>query len=810
MASGLTIDDGMDVFMPAKSWHLLHLEDNDLDAELIAARLARSEMDILIDRVAHRDQYQEKLQAQPYSLIISDYQVPSFTGLDALAMAKQYQPSVPFIFVSGQIGEEFAVETLRQGSTDYILKERLTRLPAAIARAINEAEQRLGRIAAETASKEVQQRLQFAYEAAKLGAWEYDLATGDMLLSPTCLENLGLPLDNPRITHESLLAYIHPDDRDRVIQKLRHSIETCGDYDVAYRVNFPDGTSHWLNVRGRILPDERGATSRMMGACVDISLQKEAEQQLSKLAAHERHRAEIFDRLASSSRTLNSVLSRESILGILAQEARSILNCGLATATALNPVDPNNPLRIISDARTDHQPVGSVAVKPIDGTTSVQSSRSVLEIPLLGHSGNYLGWLRLEQKASGEFTKEDESVLSQLAAIAAVSLENARLYETLRDQDRRKDEFLATLSHELRNPLAPIRNGMAILQQMSSDAPREILEMMDRQLNQMVRLVDDLLDVSRVTSGKFRLQLQLVELQQIIASSIETSRPIIDGGRHQLEVSVPDQPLMLYADPTRLAQIITNLLNNAAKYTPAGGEISLLARLDEDQIVVEVLDTGIGIPREMLTRVFDIFTQVGSARERSQGGLGIGLTLVRRLIELHGGTVYADSDGMGKGSKFALRLPHYTGRAPLSVDEAPTIHEVPMQPLPSRQILVVDDNVDGAESLAEMLRLNGHEVQTAHSGPEAIAIVAQMVPDVTFLDIGLPGMNGYEVARQFRNDPRLKSVVLIAVTGWGSDEDRRHARESGFDYHFTKPAEQRALTRILAQISPPPKLRPNE
>lgn len=791
--------------MPSRTWHLLHLEDNDLDAELIASRLARTDIDITIDRASNRDQYQKRLQAHPFSLIISDYQVPSFTGLDALAMAKRYQPSVPLIFVSGQIGEEFAIETLRQGATDYILKERLARLPAAVERAIKESEQLAERIAAETASREVQQRLQFAYEAAKLGAWEYDFDSGDMLLSPTCLENLGLPSDQLRVSQELLMSRIHPEDRDRVFESLRQSIDSDGDYDVEYRVIFPDGTSRWLNARGRILPNQRGDKSRMMGASFDITDRKAAAEQLANLAAYERQRAEIFDRLASSSRTLNSVLSRESILGILAQEARSILNCGLATVTALNPADPSNPLRIVSDARTDHQPLTSMVAKPTMAESVSATSNPALEIPLLGHSGNYLGWLRLEQKRLGDFTKEDESVLSQLAAIAAVSLENARLYETLRDQDRRKDEFLATLSHELRNPLAPIRNGMAILQQMSSDAPREILEMMDRQLNQMVRLVDDLLDVSRVTSGKFRLQLQLVELQQIIASSIETSKPIIDAGRHELTVTLPERPLMLYADQTRLAQIVTNLLNNAAKYTPAGGQISLTASLDDDQIVVEVSDTGIGIPRDMLTRVFDIFTQVGSARERSQGGLGIGLTLVRRLIELHGGKVYADSDGVGAGSRFVVRLPHYTGRPPLSFDESTTVGEVPNEPLPSRRILVVDDNVDGAESLAEMLRLNGHEVQTAHSGPEAIALVAQMIPDVAFLDIGLPGMNGYEVARQFRNDSRLKSVVLIAVTGWGSDEDRRHAKESGFDYHFTKPADQRALTRILSQLSPSPK-----
>ncbi|MFT3922131.1 MAG: ATP-binding protein [Myxococcales bacterium] len=382
--------------------------------------------------------------------------------------------------------------------------------------------------------------------------------------------------------------------------------------------------------------------------------------------------------------------------------------------------------------------------------------------------------------------------------IAAIAEENARLNEQLRDQDRRKDEFLATLAHELRNPLAPIRTGLGVLR-LAGDTPQaeRTRAMMERQLGHMVRMIDDLLDISRITLGKVKLKRERIDFRDAVHSALETALPLVESGRHQLEVMLPKTPLMMEADITRMAQIVANLVNNAAKYTPQGGTIALEARLEGSTLVVSVSDSGIGIPAEMLPRVFDMFTQVGRSIERSQGGLGIGLTLVRRLVELHGGTVAAKSDGVGLGSSFTIRLPAlasagYTSR----LGEGRRKHVGRDSHL---KVLVVDDNVDGAEALAMLLDLRGHETRVEHSGLSAVSACDEFAPDLVILDIGLPGIDGYEVARRIRADRTSRSQpLLVALTGWGSEEDLRQAQEAGFDRHCVKPLDTDKLADVLS------------
>jgi CheY-like chemotaxis protein len=351
------------------------------------------------------------------------------------------------------------------------------------------------------------------------------------------------------------------------------------------------------------------------------------------------------------------------------------------------------------------------------------------------------------------------------------------------------------LAHELRNPLAPIRNAVEILRRGDDDPCRtKARDLIDRQVSHLVRLVDDLLDVSRITRGKIQLQMSVVALRDIITEAVEVSRPLLERGRHRFELDLPDEPILLNADPTRLAQVFANLLNNAAKYTDPGGEIRLsISRRGQDAIV-SVRDTGVGIPRDMLHRVFDLFTQVDRSLDRSYGGLGIGLTLVRRLVDLHGGTVTVASEGPGRGSEFQVTLAVAQEQAippkPAAPPKAP-----PSKPL---QVLVVDDNVDAAESLATLLRLAGHTVKVAHNGAVALEAAAALPPDVTVLDIGLPGMDGYSVARQLRQRPETRDAVLIAVTGYGRDEDRVLSRQAGFDHHFVKPLQFDVLQRMLA------------
>ncbi|HUR40912.1 MAG TPA: PAS domain S-box protein [Verrucomicrobiae bacterium] len=369
--------------------------------------------------------------------------------------------------------------------------------------------------------------------------------------------------------------------------------------------------------------------------------------------------------------------------------------------------------------------------------------------------------------------------------------------EALRAADRRKDEFLAIMAHELRNPLAPLANTLEVLRldQVERPQQREMLDIMRRQVGTLVRLVDDLMEASRIARGMIELKLEALPLTAIVESAIEISRPLIAERGHQLNVSLGNVALMLRGDRTRLTQVLANLLNNAAKYTPPGGRLEVNASHETDWAVLCVRDNGVGIPPEMLNRIFDMFTQVDTSLERSHGGLGIGLSIVKRLVELHGGTIEVRSEGRGSGSEFILRLPLAQGSA--EQERTSARGAAP----PSRRVLVVDDNIDAAQSLALLLRTMGQEVHVAHSGLAALAEAASIKPAVMLLDIGMPGLNGYEVARRLRAEPWGRDIFVVAVTGWGQEDDRRRSREAGFDEHLVKPAALDALKKVLTHAT---------
>jgi signal transduction histidine kinase len=376
--------------------------------------------------------------------------------------------------------------------------------------------------------------------------------------------------------------------------------------------------------------------------------------------------------------------------------------------------------------------------------------------------------------------------------------------EELKEAARRKDEFLAVLAHELRNPLAPIRNALQILglaggQDLTGKEDQRLLKMVDRQVRHLVRLVDDLLEVSRITRGKVHLRKELVDLRVLVENAVETSRPLIDAAGHQLIVSVPSEPLMLEADPVRLVQVLANLLNNAGKYMDPGGHIWLTAQRQGDEVVVRVRDTGIGIPAELLPHIFDLFTQVDRLSGRSQGGLGVGLTVAQSLVNMHGGTIHAHSAGPGRGSEFTVILP-LAPRPSAQRGEEPA-GGPQSRALPGYRVLIVDDNRDAAESLGLLLSLLGSEVRVVYDGPAALEAMSREQPAVVLLDIGMPGMDGYEVARRVRQQPALKDVTLIALTGWGQEEDRRRCCEAGFDHHLVKPVEIDVLQALLASLA---------
>jgi signal transduction histidine kinase/ActR/RegA family two-component response regulator len=366
----------------------------------------------------------------------------------------------------------------------------------------------------------------------------------------------------------------------------------------------------------------------------------------------------------------------------------------------------------------------------------------------------------------------------------------------LREADRRKDEFLAILAHELRNPLAPISNSLHLLRLTSQHDPttRRVGEMMERQVDLMVRLVDDLLEVSRITRGAISLRREVVEVAAVVRRAVEANRALIEAAGHRLVLDIPSEPILVDADPVRLDQVIANLLSNAAKYTDPGGRIRLSVRCDGNEVAIAVRDTGMGIAPEKLGKVFDLFMQVEPHGQRAQGGLGIGLTLVKRLVELHGGRVEAHSEGTGRGSEFVIRLP--IAVTATNAAEAKTTSEVRL--FETRRVLVVDDNRDAAESLSMLLSMLGAETRVEHNGPDALAELAAFHPAIVILDIGMPAMDGLEVARRIREQHEFDDVVLVALTGWGQDDDRRRSRLAGFDHHLTKPAALADLKVLLA------------
>lgn len=574
-----------------------------------------------------------------------------------------------------------------------------------------------------------------------------------------------------------------------------------------------------------------GEVEGVAGTTRDITERKAAEEDLARLLEAEKRRAGILLRVAQASTAINDDLSIESISRTLTEQARGIIGAHQAATTiaagpdgsraittvsfsdkyaAHSPCDleagqgmyaevcrTGTPVRLTQEQLEHHPLWGCFA----DAATQQTRMRGLLAAQLVGRGGTNLGVVQLSDKYDGEFSEEDESILVQLAAIAAAGIENARLYDALKEQDRRKNEFLAILAHELRNPLAPVRSGLDILRSLASQDQTALKtqQMMARQVSHMARLVDDLLDISRISQGKLALQLNTVPLRTVFETALETARPLIEAAGHALEVRPPPPSVLVHADHTRLAQVLANLLNNAARYTPPGGRISCCAEERDGQACIEVEDSGIGMAPEMLSRVFELFMQGDRDAGGRQGGLGIGLALAKSLVEMHGGRIEASSAGPGRGSRFTVRLPAATG-AP-SPDARGPDPETADPAASAMSILVVDDNADAAETFATILGLSGHAVHVAKTGEEALRLAGQILPQVIFLDIGLPDMDGYAVARRLRADTSGGQPCIVALTGWGGEADRQRSRAAGFDHHLTKPVETAAAMRLLREIA---------
>ncbi len=612
---------------------------------------------------------------------------------------------------------------------------------------------------------------------------------------------------------------VHVDDRGAILEAWQRSLATGDVYSVELRLREAvTGRYRWHLARAVPVHDEQGTLVRWVGASTNIDEQKRAERTSRFIAEASRMMATLVD--------YNTALERVAHLAVpdFADWCAVDMVDGPGTLRrlALCHSDPakielafdlerrypprrDAPHGVYEVLRTGQSELMSEisddllarAAYDADHLEAIRTLglRSYIAVPLRA-GGRPVGVVTFiaTDDSGRRYEAQDLTIAEELAHRASIAIENARLYSELQEAARQKDEFLAVLAHELRNPLAPIRTALQLVQVAGDDAARRTraCSVMDRQLHQLVRLVDDLLDVSRITRGLIELQKQPSELATMLQNAIETSRPTIEMNAHELTVTFPREPITIDADATRIAQVFSNLLNNAAKYTPRGGHISVSAEFDGEAATICVRDTGIGIPPEMLTRVFEMFVQVDRSFEKTSGGLGIGLTLVKRLVEMHGGTVQARSAGTGTGSEFVVCLPARVGTRSLGDERSEPMAS--MATGKRRRILVADDNHDAAECLAEALRLMGHEVQTVADGAAAVSLAEADCPDVVLMDLGMPRMDGYEAARRIRS--RFgHTVLLVAVSGWGQAEDQRRSRDAGFDRHLVKPVD---ISDVLA------------
>jgi PAS domain S-box-containing protein len=697
--------------------------------------------------------------------------------------------------------------------------------------------------------RQANERFRLAAEAVTAVIYDWDPLSNHVERTRGLADLIGVRPDQAEATNAWWRQRIHPDDRDEFARKWQETLVQGDRYEFEYRVRHADGRDMHVIDRGAIVRDDTGRLIRVVGSVMDITSRVRMETALRANEARFRFLAEGGASLAASldyEATLRTVaklavpaladfaMVHLAVDGeprlVAAAHADPIQEASLTDiARGYRPAD--NPRSLIMQVLRN----GSAALVPDvtdeflraaapDGSPfawiRTVGVRSLIVVPLRARDRT-LGTVSLytaTAMSSRRFETADLTLAEELAGRAALALDNARLYREAREADRRKDEFLAMLGHELRNPLAPIVTALHLLGRSEGldDDATAARDTINRQVHHLTGLVDDLLDVARITRGKVKLHRAPVELGPILTTAIETARPLIDARRHELTVTAPEEPVWVHADPARLTQVFGNLLTNAAKYMEEGGAVTVGVEIpnlkshipnpnESGEVVIRVRDRGVGIPAEMLPRVFDLFTQVGSALDRAQGGLGIGLSLVKSLVELHGGQVEAHSGGPGRGSEFVVRLS--TVAAPenqrsevggqKSAESADLTSD--LWPLTSNSgVLITDDNRDAADSLSRLLQAWGYPTWVAYDGPGALAAATEHRPRIILLDIGLGGMTGYDVARQLRADSTHNGVRLIALTGFGQEEDRRRSHEAGFDAHLVKPVDPEALQRLLA------------
>lgn len=624
------------------------------------------------------------------------------------------------------------------------------------------------------ALKESEERMLHALQVSKSAVWDWDFETKNIIVSSLYHSLHGMP-EGTVVSNEWWLSAIHPLDRERAQQYGTEFFRQGTEWRLAYRVKTAPGEGErWLESIGRLQRDAEGRPKRFIGVTLEVTDRLRAEEAL-RIA-----QSRLTSALAAANMATwdwdpetNSIVGSDSLAALFGLPAGQRLQVGMHGSLLIHPEDVARHQEIVAGALRDvsHWHHEFRAIRPTDGR---------------------IIWL--EERA--HVLRHPESGRLSVSGLVWDITQRKELEASLREADRRKDEFLATLAHELRNPLAPIRNAAHLLQNndLNADQIRMARDIISRQVTHMSRLVDDLMDVSRITLGQVTLRNDVVSLRSVLADAQESAGPLIEAQRHSLSVEIPADVLTVHGDATRLAQVFHNLLTNAAKYTPPGGQIAVRTALEGRQVTVSVRDTGIGIPIEAQNRVFQLFAQVHTNEFNKARGLGIGLALAKQLVELHGGRIEVRSQGAGTGSEFVVCLPVVESPTRPSAETLAHATETARD----RRVLVVDDNQDAAESLAMLLALQGYEAEWTSSGEAALKSMQSLRPGVVLLDIGMPGLDGYEVARRIRGLPNGNEIVLIALTGWGQPEDKRRAAAAGFDHHLTKPVDPGVLSTVMA------------
>ena len=694
-----------------------------------------------------------------------------------------------------------------------------------------------------------------AQHLAGIGSWDWDLTTGQVSWSPELYRIYGLDPASFVPTRDAAIERVHPEDRRRIREQVDRAVRDGVALNYEYRIVRPNGEIRSICVAGRVIADDQGHPVRVIGTIQDITDRKAADEERvrwreERAARAAAERGEADQRfLAEAGRRLASSLEYEATLRSVMDLALPRLGDfgffdvleadGMARRIAGAHEDPRR-LHLLEGTqwvRSDRTDVnlcalstGIPALHPSIDDAWLQNVAtgpehlavlrdlafaSMITVPLV-YQARRLGALTLFHTVeSGQRHGPSELVLAEeLALRAASALENARLYRDLRaseetaqravaeanEADRRKDEFLAMLGHELRNPLAPISTAAHVLHLREGDRVSREVRVIERQVAHLARLLEDLLDVSRVTRGKIDLRREPLYIGDVLQEAVDLAHSQAQARRLELVLDVTDPSLAVLGDRVRLTQVLSNVIGNSVKFTPPSGRIAVSCRADGDEVVIDVRDTGDGIPEAMLSRIFDPFVQGEQSLERSQGGLGLGLAIVKNLVELHGGTVSARSEGAGRGSLFTIRLARSTPPADVPVRRATGRLT---SAACTRRVLVVDDNADAAEMLAHALRLHGHEALVAHDGPSALEAARRFQPEMAFVDIGLPGMDGLEVAKHLRQE-RGDSVRLVAISGYGQAEDLSRSRDVGFDEHLVKPVDMMRVQRVVDTLADRP------